>query len=59
MFRKFILVEDSLMRTWHASQLAVFIAFALAGCEPVQRGSDDPMPTTGPNQVVLKVPNMT
>lgn len=34
-------------------------ALVLFGCEPVERGSDEPMPTDGPNQVVLKVPAMT
>ena len=35
------------------------VAVALAGCAPTPRGSDEPMPTDGPNQVVLKVPGMT
>lgn len=30
------------------------------GCAPrPEGGSDEPMPTDGPNQVVLKVPGMT
>lgn len=35
------------------------VAAALAGCTPGPRGSDEPMPTDGPNQVVIKVPGMT
>lgn len=38
---------------------ALALVLALAGCGPVPRGSDEPMPTDGPNQVVLKVPDMT
>ncbi len=41
-----------------ASVLTVFVV-ALAGCGQVPRGSDEPMATDGPNQVVLKVPGMT
>lgn len=44
------------MRNWQA---AVMVGVVLAGCQPPQRGSDDPMPTDGPNQVVIKVPGMT
>lgn len=49
------------MRKWHAPQVAaaIVIGLAIAGCEPSPRGSDDPMATTGPNQVVIKVPGMT
>ncbi|MBN9121829.1 MAG: hypothetical protein J0I06_22265 [Planctomycetes bacterium] len=35
------------------------VALGLFGCEPPPRGSDDPMPTDGPDQVVIKVPGMT
>ncbi len=35
------------------------IGWALAGCEAPPRGSDEPVPVEGPNQVVLKVPGMT
>lgn len=45
------------MRTWHVA--AVALGLAVAGCEPPPRGSSEPMPTDGPNQVVLKVPDMT
>lgn len=38
---------------------AMAALLALAGCVPAPRGSDVPMPTDGPNQVVLKVPDMT
>lgn len=38
---------------------AMVLVLALAGCAPAPRGSDEPMPTDGPNQVVLKVPDMT
>ena len=41
-----------------ASAMAAF-ALAVAGCAQAPRGSDDPTPTDGPNQVVLKVPGMT
>lgn len=41
------------------ASVAVAVAVALAGCAPGPRGSDEPMPTDGPNQVVLKVPAMT
>ncbi len=47
------------MKALRVSGVAVVIAFAVVGCRPVPRGSDEPMPTTGPNQVVLKVPDMT
>ena len=49
------------MQKWRAPQLvaAVIVGLALAGCEPPQRGSDEPMPTNGLNQVVIKVPGMT
>ncbi len=48
------------MRTWcvpHLTATAV-VGLVLAGCAP-QRGSNEPMPTDGPNQVVIKVPGMT
>jgi hypothetical protein len=38
---------------------AVLVGLALAGCQPGARNSDEPMPTDGPNQVVIKVPGMT
>ncbi|HEY1191182.1 MAG TPA: hypothetical protein VGE74_26340 [Gemmata sp.] len=38
---------------------AIVVLLALAGCAPPPRGMDEPMPTDGPNQVVLKVPDMT
>lgn len=44
------------MQTW---RVAAVVALVMAGCEPPPRGSDEPMPTDGPNQVVLKVPAMT
>jgi len=47
------------MRTWRFPLAAVAAGLMLAGCNAVQRGSDEPMPTDGPNQVVLKVPDMT
>lgn len=48
------------MRTWRMTNLTVIaVGFMLAGCQPVQRGSDEPTPTDGPNQVVIKVPDMT
>jgi hypothetical protein len=49
------------MQTKRVMQLAAVVAvgFVLAGCRPGQRGSDEPTPTDGPNQVVIKVPEMT
>ena len=49
------------MRTMRVPHLtaAVVVGLVLAGCGPSPRGSDDPMTTDGPNQVVLKVPGMT
>lgn len=49
------------MRRWHVPHavMAVAVGLVLAGCMPAPRGSDEPMPTDGPNQVVLKVPGMT
>ena len=49
------------MRMWRMPHLAAVVAvgLALAGCEPVPSGSDEPVPTDGPNQVVIKVPAMT
>jgi hypothetical protein len=38
---------------------ALVLGLAIAGCEPPPRGSDEAMATTGPNQVVIKVPGMT
>jgi hypothetical protein len=48
------------MRTWRTLPLTAVVAAALltTGC-PRQRGSDEPMPTDGPGQVVIKVPGMT
>lgn len=39
--------------------LLLAVALAVFGCKPVERGSDEPMPTTGPRQVVLKLPGMS
>ena len=39
--------------------ISAAVGLVLFGCKPVERGSDEPMPTDGPNQVVLKVPGMT
>ncbi len=48
------------MRMWRMPMAtAVVVGLVLAGCEPPPRGSNEPMPTDGPNQVVLKVPDMT
>ena len=47
------------MRMWRFPVVAVVAGLVAAGCGPVQRGSSEPMPTDGPNQVVLKVPDMT
>jgi hypothetical protein len=50
------------MSKWRAPQFAaaaVAVGLVLGGCEPSPRGSDDPIKTTGPNQVVIKVPGMT
>ena len=49
------------MQTWRGPHLAAAMAvgLVLAGCGPSPRGSDDPMPTDGANQVVIKVPTMT
>ena len=33
------------------------LGFVLIGCQPP--GSSEPVPTDGPNQVVIKVPGMT
>jgi hypothetical protein len=38
---------------------AILAGLALAGCQPGPRGSEEPMTTEGPNQVVIKVPGMT
>ncbi len=49
------------MQTWRVPHMvaAGFVGLVLAGCQMGPQGSDDPMPTAGPNQVVLKVPGMT
>jgi hypothetical protein len=49
------------MQTWRAPHLVAVavVGMGLVGCRPVPRGSDEAMPTTGPNQVVVKVPGMT
>jgi hypothetical protein len=49
------------MQKWRAPHLvgAVLIGFVLAGCERPPQAPDEPMSTTGPNQVVIKVPGMT
>jgi hypothetical protein len=48
------------MRTWCVPLLtAAVFGLTLTGCGSPQRGSDEPMPTDGPNQVVIKVPGMT
>ena len=39
--------------------LLAALALVLFGCERAERGSDEPMPTDGPDQVVLKVPAMS
>jgi hypothetical protein len=49
------------MRKWRVPHLAgaVIVGLVLAGCEPPPRGTDEAISTTGPNQVVIKVPGMT
>ncbi len=49
------------MRTWRGPQWAAVavVGWVLVGCEAGPRGSDEPVPVEGPNQVVLKVPGMT
>jgi hypothetical protein len=37
----------------------VVVALFVAGCAANEGGSDVPMATDGPNQVVVKVPGMT
>jgi hypothetical protein len=44
------------MRARAAALVGAALA-VVAGCGPA--GSDDPLPTDGPNQVVVKVPTMT
>jgi hypothetical protein len=44
------------MRAWF---VPFAVGLALAGCDAPPSGSSEPMPTDGPNQVVLKVPDMT
>jgi hypothetical protein len=39
--------------------LLVTVMLVPFGCKPAERGSDEPMPTTGPHQVVLKLPAMS
>jgi hypothetical protein len=46
------------MRTRRGFLLAT-VALVPFGCKPVESGSDEPMPTDGPDQVVIKVPGMT
>ena len=47
------------MHKWRVPPVvaAVAVGLVLAGCGP--SGSTVPMPTTGPNQVVIRVPGMT
>ncbi len=49
------------MPKWFAPQTfaAVVVGLAAVGCEPSPRGTDPALPTSGPNQVVIKVPGMT
>jgi hypothetical protein len=49
------------MRKWRAPHLAaaVIVGLVLVGCEQGPQQPDVAMPTTGPNQVVIKVPGMT
>ncbi len=49
------------MQKWRAPHLAAVavVGLVLSGCGRPPSGSDEPMPTTGPNQVVIKVPGMT
>jgi hypothetical protein len=58
----FILTGGSSMRKWRMPHLAAtaVVGLVLAGCsmESDQR-RNEPMPTDGPNQVVIKVPGMT
>ena len=46
------------MQKW-CMPVAAVVGLVLAGCGPSQRGSDVPMPTAGPREVVIKVPGMT
>jgi len=47
------------MRTWGIAGVAA-VAALVAGCDgPAEsKGSVEPMPTDGPNQVVIRVPGM-
>jgi hypothetical protein len=48
------------MRAWRVSQVgaaAVVAGLVIAGCQPPP--PVEPMPTDGPNQVVIAVPGMT
>lgn len=45
-----------MMREWGLAAAAVAVV-VVVGCGPA--GSDEPLPTDGPNQVVIKVPTMT
>jgi hypothetical protein len=55
------LAEVVSMQKWRAPHLAAVavVGLVLSGCGRPPSGSDEPMPTTGPNQVVIKVPGMT
>ncbi len=57
----FILAEANAMRVWRGPHLAAVtvVGLVMVGCEAPPRGSDEPGPVEGPNQVVLKVPGMT
>lgn len=37
----------------------VLVVAGLAGCDGAERPPPEPLPTTGPNQVVVYVPGMT
>jgi hypothetical protein len=39
--------------------VALAVGMVLAGCSPRETGPEAVMATTGPNQVVIKVPGMT
>lgn len=49
------------MRKWRVPHLTVaaVVGLVLGGCAQTPSGSDEPMPTDHPNEVVLKVPGMT
>ncbi len=46
------------MRTWGVAAAGV-VAALVAGCGGGEAVSTEPLPTDGPNQVVIKVPTMT